>query len=178
MNPVFAVDFMKPHVEGEHDNPKFDKVTKRALIYLAGATAVGYWINVGIGNFMVLIIVLYLLNHFFLLKVIDRFQKTYGRVSKTGTPSGWRKQYKGQLLCWLVRLYYLFSIVLTATIGKTPEFFPAGDPNFAYVYITMPIGTDQATTNEVTKKLEKRVAKVVEVIKMLYHPLYQTLQKV
>jgi multidrug efflux pump len=27
MNPVFAVDFMKPHHKGEHDNPKFDRKT-------------------------------------------------------------------------------------------------------------------------------------------------------
>ena len=50
MNPVFAVDFMQPHYEGEHDNPKFDKKTNRALIYLAIATAVGYFINVGSGT--------------------------------------------------------------------------------------------------------------------------------
>jgi multidrug efflux pump len=30
------------------------------------------------------------------------------------------------------------------------------------MYITMPIGTDQATTNEVTRKVEQRVAQVVE----------------
>jgi multidrug efflux pump len=47
---------------------------------------------------------------------------------------------------------FILSIVLLMTIGKTPEFFPSGDPNFAYVYITMPIGTDQATTNEIPKK--------------------------
>ncbi len=35
MNPVFAVDFMKPHYEGEHDHPKFDRKVVRALIFLA-----------------------------------------------------------------------------------------------------------------------------------------------
>src|SRR5471030_1420018 len=30
MNPVFAVDFMKPHHEGEHDHPRFDKKTLRS----------------------------------------------------------------------------------------------------------------------------------------------------
>jgi multidrug efflux pump len=47
MNPVFAVDFMKPHHPGEHDNPKFDKPTRKALIWLIAATVVGYFINVG-----------------------------------------------------------------------------------------------------------------------------------
>jgi multidrug efflux pump len=163
MNPVFAVDFMKPHVEGEHDNPKFDKSTKRALLYLGIATVVGYFINIGIGNFMVLIVVLYLLNHFFLLKVIDRFQKNAWPKFQNWYAK-WLERAVKRPITMLVGTLGLFilSFVLTAILGKTPEFFPAGDPNFAYVYITMPIGTDQATTNEVTKQLEKRVANVVE----------------
>ncbi|MDB5287939.1 MAG: copper transporter [Mucilaginibacter sp.] len=163
MNPVFAVDFMKPHHKGEHDNPKFDKPTKRAMIYLAIAAAVGYWINIGIGNFVALIMVLYLLNHFFLLKVIDRFQNNAWPKFQQWYATLLEKAVQRPLtmLAGTFGLFFL-SIVLLVTIGKTPVFFPSGDPNFAYVYITLPIGTDQATTNEVTKKIEQRVAKVVE----------------
>jgi multidrug efflux pump len=163
MNPVFAVDFMKPHVEGEHDNPKFDKHVKRSLIYLSIATAVSYFINVGFGNFMVLIIVLYLINHFFLLKVIDRFQKNVWPRFQTWYAK-WLERAVRRPVTVLLGTFGLFvlAIVLMVVRGKTPVFFPSGDPNFAYVYITMPIGTDQATTNEVTKKIEQRVAKVVE----------------
>ncbi|TWR31316.1 efflux RND transporter permease subunit [Mucilaginibacter pallidiroseus] len=163
MNPVFAVDFMKPHHDGEHDNPKFDKPTKRALIYLSIATVIGYFINVGIGNFMVLIIILYLLNHFVLLKVIDRFQKnTWPKFQNWYAK--WLERAVRRPVTMLVSTIVLFvaAIFLFGAVGKTPEFFPAGDPNFAYVYITMPIGTDQATTDQVTKTIEKRVAKVVE----------------
>ncbi|MBD1392207.1 efflux RND transporter permease subunit [Mucilaginibacter glaciei] len=163
MNPVFAVDFMKPHVEGEHDHPKFDKPTKRALIYLAIATAVGYLINVGVGNFMVLIIVLYLINHFFLLKVIDRFQNNVWPRFQNWYAKWLERAVQRPVTVLLgTMVLFVFAIVLMMVRGKTPEFFPSGDPNFAYVYLTMPIGTDQATTNEVTKKLEQRVAKIVE----------------
>ena len=163
MNPVFAVDFMKPHHDGEHDNPKFDKSTKRALAWLAGATVIAYLINFGIGNFMVVIIILYLINHFFLLKVIDRFQNRAWPKFQNWYAK-WLEKAVQRPVTMLVGTFGLFvlSIILTATLGKTPEFFPAGDPNFAYVYITMPIGTDQATTNEVTKKVEQRVAKIIE----------------
>ena len=112
---------------------------------------------------MVLIIILYLLNHFFFLRVIDRFQK-----------KAWPR-FQNWYAKWLERAVkrpaivlggtfglFVLAIVLTSVLGKTPEFFPAGDPNFAYIYVTMPIGTDQATTNEVTRQLEQRVAKVVE----------------
>ncbi|WP_413667716.1 efflux RND transporter permease subunit [Mucilaginibacter sp. Mucisp86] len=162
-NPVFAVDFMRPHHDGEHDNPKFDRPTKRAMIFLAIAAVIGYLMNVGVGNLIVLIMVLYLINHFFLLRVIDRFQK-----------NAWPK-FQNWYAKWLERAVHRPVIVLLGTIGlfvfaiffmavrgKTPEFFPSGDPNFAYVYITLPIGTDQAYTNEVTRQIEKRVAQVVE----------------
>jgi multidrug efflux pump len=163
MNPVFAVDFMEPHHPGEHDKPKFDKKTKRAMIYMAIAAAIGYWIDIGVGNLVVLIMVLYLINHFFLLKVIDKFQNNAWPKFQNWYAK-WLEKAVQRPVTMLVGTFGLFilSIVLLMTIGKTPEFFPSGDPNFAYVYITMPIGTDQATTNEITKNIEQRVAKVVE----------------
>ena len=163
MNPVFAVDFMKPHHEGEHDNPKFDKKTVRVLIYMAVITVLGYLINRGLGNFMVLAIILYLINHFFLLKVIDRFQKNAWPRFQNWYARVLEKAVKRPVLM-LISVIVLFFLTIAFMIARSPkvEFFPAGDPNFAYVYITMPIGTDQAYTNEVTKKVEDRVAKVVE----------------
>ncbi|MGY4536420.1 multidrug efflux pump [Mucilaginibacter sp. UYNi724] len=163
MNPVFAVDFMEAHHPGEHDNPKFDKKTNRTLLYMAGAAVVGYLINFGIGNLIVLFVVLYLLNHFVLLRVIDRFQNNAWPKFQNWYAK-WLEKAVQRPITMLVGTFGLFvlSIVLLMTIGKTPEFFPSGDPNFAYVYITMPIGTDQATTNEITRKIEKRVAEVVE----------------
>ncbi len=81
MNPVFAVDFMKPHHEGEHDNPKFDRKTLRVTAILGAIAGLSYLLafsgqmSFGLGNFVMLMIILYLFNHFVLLKVIDRFQK-------------------------------------------------------------------------------------------------------
>jgi multidrug efflux pump len=162
-NPVFAVDFMKPHHDGEHEHPTLDRGTKRALIYLGIATVVGYLINFGFGNFMVVIIVLYLINHFFLLKIIDRFQKNSWPKFQQWYAK-WLERAVRRPVTILVGTFVLFvlALVINSILGKTPEFFPSGDPNFAYVYITMPIGTDQATTNNVTKKIEQRVAQVVQ----------------
>ena len=163
MNPVFAVDFMKPHHDGEHDNPKFDRKVKRAMIFLGIGTVLGYLINIGFGNFMVLIIVLYLLNHFVFLRIIDKFQKNAWPRFKDWYAK-WLERAVRRPLTVLAGTVVLFiaALMINHFLGKTPEFFPSGDPNFAYVYITMPIGTDQASTNEVTKKLERRVAEVVE----------------
>lgn len=169
MNPVFAVDFMKPHHKGEHDNPKFDRktaITTGILAALAvlsyGLFAGGIW-TMGMGNFLVLCIILYLLNHFVLLRVIDRFQNNaWPKFQKWYAK--WLERAVKRPVTILSGTFVLFvlALVINHFLGKTPEFFPSGDPNFAYVYITMPIGTDQATTNEVTRKLETRVAEVVE----------------
>ncbi|MDB5030834.1 efflux RND transporter permease subunit [Mucilaginibacter sp.] len=162
-NPVFAVDFMKPHVEGEHDNPKFDKKVRRSLVYLVIATVVGYLINFGFGNFMVLVIALYLLNHFVLLRTIDSFQNNLWPRFKDWYARWLERAVKRPV--WVLGgtvMLFIFTIFFLVARSPKVEFFPAGDPNFAFVYITMPIGTDQAYTNEVTKKLEKRVAEAVE----------------
>lgn len=164
MNPVFAVDFMKPHHEGEHDNPKFDRKVRRAMIWLGVFTVIGYLINIGVGNFMVLVIVLYLINHFFLLRVIDRFQKNawpkfqswYARWLERAVHVPWGV-FGGTIVLFILTLFFTFGIVKPKV-----EFFPSADPNFVYVYVTLPIGTDQAYTNGVTEQLEKRVAQVVE----------------
>ncbi|WP_259069515.1 efflux RND transporter permease subunit [Mucilaginibacter sp. X4EP1] len=169
MNPVFAVDFMKPHHEGEHDHQTFDRKTARTTGILAAIAlffyllAAGGMASVGIGNFMVLIIFLFLFNHFVLLKVIDRFQKKawprfqtwYANLLEKAVHSPW------WVLGGTILLFFLtigFSIASKLNL----ELFPSADPNFAYVYVTMPVGTDQAYTNQVVSKLEKRVAQVVE----------------
>jgi multidrug efflux pump len=184
MNPVFAVDFMKPHVEGEHDNPKFDKKTLRTTAILAGLAVLSYlmfisgkW-TMGMGNLFVLAIGLYLLNHFVLLRVIDKFQNNV-----------WPK-FQNWYAKWLERavrrpktvlggtfVLFILAFFINHYLGKTPVFFPAGDPNFAYVYITMPIGTDQATTNEVTRKLEEKVAQVVEADKDIVSSVISNITK-
>jgi multidrug efflux pump len=169
MNPVFAVDFMKPHHEGEHDHQTFDPKTRRTTFILLGVTAFFYAlaaigaISIGIGNFMVLIIFLFLFNHFVLLKVIDRFQKNlwprfqtwYARWLERAVHNPWK------VLLGVIVLFF-FTIGFSVVSKLDVELFPSSDPNFVYVYVTMPIGTDQAYTNTVIQQLEKKVAQVVE----------------
>ena len=163
MNPVFAVDFMKPHHDGEHDHPKFDKKVQRAMLFLGIAAVLGYLMNRGVGNFVVFAAFLYLLNHFFLMRWIDRFQKNAWPKFQTWYAKRleWAVHRPWQVLFGIVALF-IFTIGFTIVRSPKVEFFPAGDPNFTYVYATMPIGTDQAYTNEVVEKLEKKVAAVVE----------------
>jgi multidrug efflux pump len=163
MNPVFAVDFMKPHHEGEHSNPKFDKKVIRSLIVLAILAVLGYLMNKGIGNFVVFAALLYLLNHFFLLRTIDAFQNNLWPRFQS-----WYARWLERAVRWPLSVLagtaglFVLTFVIMGILKPKVELFPTGDPNFAYVYITLPIGTDQAYTNKITEEIEKRVAKVVE----------------
>jgi multidrug efflux pump subunit AcrB len=58
-------------------------------------------------------------------------------------------------------LLMFFSFVLLGL--RTPKviFFPEGDPNNLYVYITMPEGTHIDVTNNIAKQVEDKVYKVI-----------------
>ena len=59
----------------------------------------------------------------------------------------------------LVSLFIIFPISVTMIVlrGNGVQFFPKGDPNFIYVYLKMPVGTDIKTTDSVTRLLEDKV---------------------
>ena len=71
---------------------------------------------------------------------------------------GWRPTWA------LVSLFILFpvSLLLLMARGNKSTFFPSGDPNFIYVYLKLPPGTDVKKTDSVTSILEGRVHKVLE----------------
>ncbi len=160
INPVFAADFMKPHDHDHDSKPKFSKGFKITSITFAGIAIISYLINFGLGNFVVLMYLLYALHHFFLKNVISVFQtSTWPKVQ-----NGYKK-----LLTWCLTGYrpigvivgvvvlFFFSIVFTAIMKPPVVFFPNGDPNFIFAYIRMPIGTDQKVTDSITAVVEERV---------------------
>ena len=161
INPVFAVDFMHPE-NHTGEKPKFDKSVKKTLLFLAGFAVLAYLINFGFGNFVVFLAFLYLLNHFFLTNLIYRFQ--------TSTWPKFQDKYVGLLkmalsrprtMLWGTVGLLIFTILLMAIVPPKVVFFPSGDPNFVFVYVNLPVGTDQAYTNEVVKKVEEKVTSVV-----------------
>ena len=60
-----------------------------------------------------------------------------------------------------VVVLFIISIMVFGASNPKVEFFPNGEPNFAYVYIKLPIGTDASVTDSVTKIIEKRVYGVI-----------------
>ncbi len=161
INPVFAVDFMEPE-DHSVKKPSFDKSVRKNLLIFLGVAIFGYLINFGIGNLVVFIGVLYLLNHFYLNSAIRNFQtKIWPRAqAKYVLLLKWALLRPRTMLWGTVGLFFL-TLLLISVVPPKIVFFPKSDPNFVYVYIQLPVGTDQAYTNEVVKKVEENVTRVV-----------------
>ena len=164
INPVFAVDFMKPHEQGSHS-----KITKgyRVAGVVFGALAFMFYVTglFGMGNFTIFLFGIYSLHRFYLENVIRKFQeqswpKVQDRYHKIVV---WCLEGKRPLMVVAsVVVLFFFSIVFTAIRKPPVVFFPMGDPNFIYAYIRMPIGTDQRVTDSITSVVEKRVIQAVQ----------------
>jgi multidrug efflux pump len=164
MNPVFAADFMDTH-DHDHKESKFSRGFKITAIVFGSLALMSYVVGAaGLGNLAIFLFGLYALHHFYISKVISRFQTT-----------GWPKvqeRYK-KMVSWCLEgrrpimvlssviLLFFFSIWFTGVRKPPVVFFPQGDPNFIFAYIRMPIGTDQRVTDSVTRIVEKRVGDVV-----------------
>jgi multidrug efflux pump len=161
INPVFAVSYMKPHDEKDYD-PK--RKLKLSLILFGIVIVLSYLSgNVGFGNFAVLMLLMNLLNRFWLHKVLVRFQeRTWPRF---------QDRYRKLLVWCLNRPYkmmmgtvgiFVISIVMLIMRNGGISFFPIADPNFVFVYTSLPVGTDQAYTDSITKIVEDKVYKAID----------------
>jgi multidrug efflux pump subunit AcrB len=162
INPVFAVSFMEAD-EFNEDKVKRNKGLKIVSIIGAALAAIFYLTgNFGGGNFVVTMLVLYIIYKLWLIRVIQRFQEhawpafteKYKRILSWALDRPWT-MLMGTLL--------LFVLTIGLLIVRAPgtRFFPQADPNFIYVYLTLPVGTDQTYTDSVTQVLEKKVTDIV-----------------
>ncbi|MBX7204028.1 MAG: efflux RND transporter permease subunit [Bacteroidia bacterium] len=164
INPVFAVDFMKTKAEEAKARKNSKGYRKTAIVFAAIALLSYIAGNFGLGNFVLVLFVLYSLNRFVFWKWIEKFQdKIWPTVQNTyANIMTWALQGKRPSMLMLSTVgLFIFSIVFTAIRKPDVVFFPQADPNFVYTYITMPIGTDQVYTDSITHIVEDRVYKVV-----------------
>jgi multidrug efflux pump subunit AcrB len=164
-NPVFAVSFMKP--EGKEYEESKKSLFKEWWFW--AAVAFGLGLNLvgshGLGNFFFFMALLMVLNRFLFRNIIHAFQTRILPSLMNRYEKLLRWVLKGYRPVWmLVWLFLLFplSLFLLMLRGNKSTFFPSGDPNFIYVYLKMPVGTNIKTTDSVTHLLGKRVYKVLE----------------
>ena len=74
--------------------------------------------------------------------------------------SGLRWALKGWRPVWLLIstfLLFIFSFVFLIARKVPVVFFPKGDPNFIFVYLKLPVGTNVNYTDSVTQQFWKNV---------------------
>jgi multidrug efflux pump subunit AcrB len=116
------------------------------------------------GNFTLFIFGIYSLYRFVLEQLISAFQTNLWPRVQTNYKKllSWCLQtWRPALVVGIVIFLFFFSIVFTAIRKPPVVFFPKGDPNFIFAYISMPIGTDQRVTDSITHIVEERVNTVV-----------------
>jgi len=164
-NPVFAVSFMKPEGK-EHQKPKKAVFRNKWFItFIIGGLVMHGAGQHGLANFLLLMAILMVLNAYVLNDLIHSFQR---RVLP-GIMTRYERLLKwilvGKRPVWaFVSLFGIFAVALVALMarGNKQTFFPSGDPNFVYVYLKLPAGTDVKYTDSITHVLEGRVMKVIE----------------
>ncbi|MBK8403600.1 MAG: efflux RND transporter permease subunit [Saprospiraceae bacterium] len=162
MNPVFAVSFMTR----DETNKKSTLMSyKGSFIFLICTALVGYFgLGKGLGNFAILCIILILLYHFILERVIVLFQEKLWPVVINSYKKTLVLFIKGWRPVFIVLGVFAFLIISwVGYLSTNPpiETFPNGEPNFAFVYCKMPMGTDATVTDSVTKIIEERVLRTI-----------------
>lgn len=168
MNPVFAVDFMNHDQHGVKENKS--AIFRKPVFWVV--VGVGILLDIFgfrfLGNLILFIVLLVLLNRFVLEGAIAKFQNKvlpgimnrYERSLRWGL-RGWRPVWLLAGTFGLLILSVIAIVVATSTNYVQVQFFPKGDPNQIYVYLKLPTGTDVEYTDSVTRTLEAKVYKVL-----------------
>lgn len=163
INPVFAVDFMKPHDE---EKAKYGKLTKLAkvqlILYVLFAAIAHLKGSHAIANLVLFFGLFMVLHRFWLHKIIEAFQtKVWPYIQRRYTNLLLRFLKRPAMAVVGVIGLFIVSIIFFAIRSPKVVFFPQGDPNFVYVYVKLPVGTDPAKTNEVMLQVEQKVNSVI-----------------
>jgi multidrug efflux pump len=168
MNPVFAVDFMN-HPEGEAKPAKSAIFRKPSLWITLG---VGILFDLAgftfLGNFLIFIVLMIILNKYVLDDLIHGFQNRalpwimgHYETALRWALKGWRPVHL--LLGTFVLL--ILTFIFFGARNVPVVFFPGGDPNQIYVYLKLPVGTDVEYTDSITHTLEEKVYRVLHMDK-------------
>jgi multidrug efflux pump subunit AcrB len=181
MNPVFAVDFMN-HPEGEAKEKK-SAIFKKPFFWVA--IAAGILLDLSgapfLGNILLFLVLMVLLNRYVLDGVIHGFQNRvlpwimghYESLLRWAL-KGWRPVH---LLLGTIGLLILSFMIFGSAVSsqRVPiVFFPKADPNFIYVYLKLPVGTDVEYTDSITRNLEQRVYKVLDMENGKKNPIVES----
>jgi multidrug efflux pump len=163
INPVFAVDFMKPH---DVEKAKYGKLTNLAklqlVMYVIAAILAHLSGSPAFGNLVLFFAFFMILHRFWLHKVIENFQTKLWPAFQNGYTRLLAAFLRHPARAvWGVVGLFIFAIVFFGIRSPKVVFFPQGDPNFVYIYVKLPVGTDPKKTNDVMLQVEQKVNGVI-----------------
>ncbi|HEV3223655.1 MAG TPA: efflux RND transporter permease subunit [Puia sp.] len=177
MNPIFAVDFMN-HAEDDYGSRK-SRVFRNPIFYIF--LVLGILLDLSHftfgGNLLIFFSILMFLNAYLFTGMIHTFQNRSLPWIMKHYENGLRWALKGWRPVWLLFSTFLLLVFSFVFLGirKVPVvFFPKGDPNFIYVYLKLPVGTNVDYTDSVTHQLENRVNKVLGIADGKLNPLVES----
>ncbi|MCW3122861.1 MAG: cation/multidrug efflux pump [Flavipsychrobacter sp.] len=163
INPVFAVSFMKPEnhdAEVKRTITKRDKVLTVIFLSIAGIFYLAH--SYGVANFVMFIYIFIILERLVFSKWIHSFQNKAWPAFRDWYTRLLKSALKRPIMVLIITIILLPLSIFLYVLRKPPfVFFPSAQPNFTYVYLNLPVGTDQAYTSEVLKKLEDKVNAVL-----------------
>jgi multidrug efflux pump subunit AcrB len=135
------------------------------IVFLVAGLALSVGVIVGIGNLLLLAVILMWLYRLFIEKSIDRFRnKSFPKLENAY--ERFLKYALGGRKAWLFFFgtvgVLILSFMLVGISQPNVLFFPENEPNQIITYIEYPEGTAIEKTNALTKKVEKRIAGVIE----------------
>ena len=177
MNPIFAVDFMN-HPDDSGARSK-SRIFRKPLLWI--------FLFIGIildflhfpfgGNILILFAILMVLNSYVFDGMIHTFQNKSLPWIMSRYESLLRWALKGWRPVWLLVATFgmlIFSVILLGIRQVPVVFFPKGDPNFIFVYLKLPVGTNVDYTDSVTHQLENRVYKVLDMENGKFNPIVES----
>ncbi len=168
INPVFATSFMKPEHYPDPE-PKSALFRRKWFWAFLGIGVLSHLAGMhGFGNFMLLMVLLFIFNRYVLNDMIHGFQRKVLPWLMNHYESSLKWALKANRPGWLILSIFVLFIAAGAGLyasivsGRTKTaFFPTGDPPIVYVYVKMPVGTKTSVTDSVTYEMEKKVFSVL-----------------
>lgn len=167
INPVFAAAFMK--AESVRPTPEERKQRRlsflKTALVMAAITAFCYLAAPrGVGNFMAMALGLYIAYKLFIKYLVVGFEHRVLPILMDAYEAILRfllKSWRPYALIMLTVFLLFFSFFLFGVRTPPIQFFPIGDPNYIYVYMNLPVGTNQTYTDSLTRIVENKVEKIV-----------------
>ncbi len=160
INPVLAVTFMK--LEEKISTKK--RIFRLALILFVLGVLFLIGGVLSMGNFLVIMAIVVLLNYFVFTPGAKRFQESFLPRLENFYANFLTRALKGRnplkVLLGTIGIF-IFAIVLMVLFPPKVDFFPENEPNYVNIFMSRPIGTDIMKTNETTLELEAELRNIL-----------------